>query len=206
MIDLILIGGGGHSISCIDVIESNNSFNILGIIDNNISNGEVVAGFPVIGSDTDLDALVKDSPNFLVAIGQIKSPAARKQAFTKLQKLGASFPVIISPFSYFSKGSRIGDGSILMHGAVVNRNVSIGKNCIINSNSLIEHDSTVGSNCHISTGSVINGGTKIGDGTFVGSGAILKEGINIGSNVVIGAGQVILSDISDNSFLPESHK
>ena len=201
MMDITLIGGGGHSISCIDVIESHSAFNILGIVDNKLSNGDLVSGYPVIGSDDDLDVLIKKNPNFLIAIGQIKSPSARKQAFTNLQGLGASFPHVISPFSYFSSGSKLGDGSIVMHGAVVNRNVSIGKNCIINSNALIEHDAEVGPNCHISTGSIINGGANIGEGTFIGSGAILKEGIRIGSNVVIGAGQLILSDIPDNEIL-----
>ena len=79
----------------------------------------------------------KKNPNFLIAIGQIKSPSARKQAFTNLQDLGASFPHVISPFSYFSSGSKLGDGSIVMHGAVVNRNVSIGKNCIIGAKALV---------------------------------------------------------------------
>ena len=34
--NLVLIGGGGHCISVIDIIENGNEFNILGILDSNI--------------------------------------------------------------------------------------------------------------------------------------------------------------------------
>ena len=33
MIDILLIGAGGHSKSCIDVIETGNIFNICGFVD-----------------------------------------------------------------------------------------------------------------------------------------------------------------------------
>jgi sugar O-acyltransferase (sialic acid O-acetyltransferase NeuD family) len=202
---IILIGGGGHSASCIDVIESEKIYSISGIIDNDIPKGELIEGYPVIGNDSDLENLKINNLNFLIAIGQIKSSTVRVSAFSNLKNLGAIFPFIISPSAYFSKGASIEEGSIVMHGAVINRNASIGKNCIINSNALIEHDVQISSHCHISTGSIVNGGTAIGDGTFIGSGSVIREGISVGKNVVIGAGQVILSDIADNLTIKKSY-
>ena len=73
----------------------------------------------------------------------------------------------------------LGEGTIILHGAIINANVKVGKNCIINSKALIEHDSIIGDNCHISTGTIINGGVKVGDGTFIGSGSITKQSITI---------------------------
>ena len=35
---LILVGGGGHAKSCIDVVESEKKFKILGILDNSKKN------------------------------------------------------------------------------------------------------------------------------------------------------------------------
>ena len=36
---IILIGGGGHALSCIDVIESEKKFKIVGIVDGNLKKG-----------------------------------------------------------------------------------------------------------------------------------------------------------------------
>jgi FlaA1/EpsC-like NDP-sugar epimerase len=54
---LVLIGGGGHCKSCIDVIEATQQWEIIGILDNNIAKGQKISGYPVIGTDDDIDEL-----------------------------------------------------------------------------------------------------------------------------------------------------
>jgi hypothetical protein len=44
---IILVGGGGHCHSCIDVIEQEGKFEIAGIVDA-IKGGEKVLGYPVL--------------------------------------------------------------------------------------------------------------------------------------------------------------
>ena len=41
MNNIILIGGGGHAYSCIDVIEAERKFKIIGLIDNKLIDGNV---------------------------------------------------------------------------------------------------------------------------------------------------------------------
>ena len=67
--NIILIGGGGHCKSCIEVIEAQKKFKILGIVDN--SNKKVL-DYKVIGKDNDLKILQKKSKYAFVTIGQIK--------------------------------------------------------------------------------------------------------------------------------------
>jgi len=55
---IILVGGGGHSKSCIDVIELEGKFEIAGIVDANLSSNQVL-GYPVLGGDRDLPNLKK---------------------------------------------------------------------------------------------------------------------------------------------------
>ena len=52
---------------------------------------------------------------------------------------------------------KIGEGSIIMHGAIINACAEIGKNTIINTGVLIEHDTLIEDNCHVATRAVING-------------------------------------------------
>ncbi|MEI6080150.1 MAG: acetyltransferase [bacterium] len=194
---IILVGGGGHCKSCIDVIEMQGKYEIAGIVDVKDKVGQKVMGYPVIGSDDELSSLLKDCKDFLITIGQIKSPELRIKKFNELKKMGASFPVIISPLSHVSKTAKIDEGTIVMHGTIVNAEAKIGKNCIINTTSMIEHEAVVGDNTHIATGSLVNGQCEVGDRVFLGSGAVLANNVKIGSDIIIGAGSVVVTSISE---------
>jgi sugar O-acyltransferase (sialic acid O-acetyltransferase NeuD family) len=195
MQNLILIGGGGHCKSCIDVIEQQGKFQIAGIVDLPEKLHQKILGYEIIAIDDDLPRLVNEYENFLITLGQIKSPGKRIIIFQTLKESGAKSPVIISPLAYVSKHAEIGDGTIIMHHALINAGAKIGSNCIINSKALIEHDAIIGDHCHIATGATINGGVKIGPGTFFGSNAVCKEYIEIGKNAVIGCGAKIIKNI-----------
>lgn len=177
--DILLIGGGGHCKSVIDVIEVENKFNIVGIIDKIDKVGEKVLGYQIIGSDEDIPKLKKVVQFAFISAGQIRDYSFRSNMFIKLRKLNFNIPVIISPISYVSKHSTVGEGTIIMHNALINSNVKVGENCIINSKALVEHDVIVGNNCHISTGSVLNGGVIVKDNSFIGSNTSTKQGIEI---------------------------
>jgi sugar O-acyltransferase (sialic acid O-acetyltransferase NeuD family) len=196
---LLLVGGGGHARACIDVIQSEGSFEIQGIVESTGAGQDPVLGYPVIGSDVDLAELLSTTPSALITVGHVKSSAARVVLFDLLVELDAHLPTIISPASYMSKHSTIGGGTIVMHGAIINALATVGRNCIINSQALVEHDVVISDHCHISTGAKVNGGVNIGSGTFIGSGAILHQGIHIGANCVIGAGTVVKRDITDST-------
>jgi sugar O-acyltransferase (sialic acid O-acetyltransferase NeuD family) len=193
--ELILIGGGGHCKSCIDVIEQENKYKIKGVVDKIENVGNSVLDYKIFAVDNDLPDLVKDNIFFLITLGQIKNPSPRNDLYNKLKQLGAELPTIISPRAYVSRHAKIGDGSIIMHGAIISAASIIGDNCIINTKAIIEHDVSINSFCHISTSAVVNGGAKIGEGTFLGSNSVTKESIIIGENCVIGAGVSVMKNI-----------
>jgi sugar O-acyltransferase (sialic acid O-acetyltransferase NeuD family) len=201
MKQILLIGGGGHCISCIDVIETENIYKIKGIILPSLENTNPVLGYKILGTDNDITKLTSDIPNILICIGQIKSFERRKKMFENLKNFEVNFPIIKSPNSHCSSHAAYGEGTIIMHNCTINANSKIGENCIVNNHSLIEHDVKIEGHCHISTGAIINGGVQIGEGSFIGSGSIIKENVKIGKGVIIGAGQKILKDISDGHIV-----
>jgi len=186
---LILIGGGGHCKSCIDVIEQENKFLIAGIVDINRFKSELL-GYPLLGNDDDLAKLKLNYDYALITIGLIKTPAIRIRLLGYAKSLGFKLPAIISPRAYVSKHAKIGNGTIIMHDALINAGVIVGDNCIINTKSLIEHDAIIENNCHISTGAIINGGAIIKQGSFVGSNATTKESIKTNEKDFIKAGSL----------------
>ena len=191
MKDIILIGGGGHCKSAIDVIEQEGRFKIIGVIDKPELFGKDVLGYKVIGNDNDLKSLVKKCKNTLITIGQIQSPSKRIKLYDTVLKLGFTLPNIISPRAYFSKHATIGKGSVIMHDVVINAGAIIGDNCIINTKSIVEHDSNIGNHCNMSTNVVINGGVIVGNGSFIGSGVVTKENIRIDDNFFAKAGVIV---------------
>ena len=189
---ILLIGGGGHCKSVIDVVEQEGQFEIIGIIDKAELFGTNVLGYPVIGNDLDLESLAKKHAYALITIGQIKSPEQRIKLFDLAKRLGFTIPSILSPRAYVSKHAFIGDGTIVMHNALINAKAIVGENCIINSKALIEHDSIISAHCHISTCVTINGGVTVGTGCFIGSGSTTKESTVIKKNSFIKAGSLVI--------------
>ena len=188
---IILIGGGGHCKSVIDVIEQEARFEIAGIIDKPELLGSKILGYTVIGNDFNLDSLAKKYKNAIITVGQLKSVLVRIKLYDLAIKAGFTLPSIVSPNAYISKHSKIGNGTIIMGNVIVNANTSIGDNCIINSKALIEHDCLISSHCHISTNAIINGGVKIGSKCFIGSNVTTKNNIIIKENSFIKAGSLV---------------
>ena len=182
---IILIGAGGHCVSCIDVIEMQRKFKIVGLIDNKKKN--FLLNYKIIGNDKKLKKFSRRIQYALITTGHIKNLKIRENLFKKVSNYGFKFPAIISPLSYVSKHASIGEGTIVMHGSVINAGAKIGKNCIINSKSLIEHDVVIGDYCHISTRSTVNGGVVIKKSSFIGSCSVIKQNLKIGKNCFINA-------------------
>ena len=194
---IILIGAGGHCVSCADVIELQRKFKIVGLIDNKKKN--FLLNYKIIGNDKELKKFSRKIQYALITTGCIKNSKIRENLFKKISNYGFKFPVIISPLSYVSKHASIGEGTIVMHGSVINAGAKIGKNCIINSKSLIEHDVVIEDYCHISTRSTVNGGVIIKKNSFVGSCSVIKQNLKIGKNCFINANLFLQKNLKDNS-------
>ena len=195
--NIILIGAGGHALSCIDVIEQENKYNIHGLVGLKDEVGKKISGYDVIATQDELVNLSKDFRYAFIAIGQIKNVKLRIDLYESVLNTGFKIPSITSPQSYISRTAQIGSGTIIMNGVIINSDVRIGNNCIINSKALIEHGTQVADHCHISTGAILNGDCIVGSKSFIGSGAIVKHGITIKTSSFVNMGQIVTKN-SDN--------
>lgn len=199
--EIILVGAGGHSKACIDVIENEDKFDIAGLVGLPDEVGKQVLDYSIIATDADLSELVKQYKYAFVTQGQIKSPENRIKIYNKLENMGFQLPCIVSKTAYVSSRAEICAGTIVMHRVVINADVKIGSNCIINTSAVIEHDVRIGNHTHISTGVILNGNVTVAEHTFLGSNTVVKNGIKIGASCVIGMGLSIKQDVSDQTTL-----
>ena len=186
MQNIIIIGSGGHALSCLDVILSSKKYKVKGYISEN-KNKILSKKIKWLGTD-DYFKKLNQNDNIHIGFANIgkKNLQRRIKIFELLKKRGCKFPVIKSKFSYISKDTEIGDGTIIMHNVVVNINVKIGTNCIINTKSLVEHDTIIGHHSHISTGVIINGNCKLSDKSFLGTGSIIFNNVNLKQKIITG--------------------
>lgn len=194
---IVLIGGGGHCKSCIEVIEQEGVFEIAGILEQAEKRNETVLGYPVIGNDEDIKFMAARYKNLFITLGHMKLPDRRTALFEKAKYAGGHLPVIVSPRASVSRYAELAEGTIVMDHAVVRADTRVGQNSIVNTAAIIEHDVRVGDHCHVSTGCIINGGCRIGRQVFLGSGCVLKESVRVCDCVILGAGAVVTKDLDE---------
>ena len=195
--NLILIGAGGHAHACIDVLEQQGKYQLAGLVGMPEELHAQHLGYSVIATDSDLPELAQEYQYALITVGQIRSPDHRIRLYQQAAELGLQLPVIIAPSAHVSRHATVGEGTIVMHGAIVNAGTRVGINCIINTRALVEHDAKVENHCHISTGAILNGDVCIGAGSYVGSGSVIKEGVLLGKGCMVGMGLSVRHNQAD---------
>ncbi len=197
--EIILVGGGGHCLSVLDVLQAC-SLPVAGIVHGPDCAFSALGGFPPLGRDENLPELRALYDLALVTVGQLKSPAVRTSLYNLLKKYGFTLPVAVSPLAFASASASLGEGTVLLHQALVNAGAVVGVNCIINSKALVEHECVIGAHCHIAVGAILAGGASVGEGSFVGAGAVVREGVRIGRNCVVGMGCKLRRDLPDGEI------
>ena len=185
---LLLVGSGYHCRSCIDIIEQGNNYEIAGIVasyDDHITGS--VFGYPIIGTDGDLEELRNYYVNAFVALDRISKSATPITIYNRLNDLSFELPSIISPLAYISPHANVGCGTIIMPHTVVNVGAKIGDNCIINSKVIIEQDVKIGDHCYVGSGSTILQGAKLEEGCFLDINMTVKESRTVEPNFVVSA-------------------
>ena len=190
---LILIGGGGHCKSVIEVAESCGR-TIRGILDVPAEVGREVLGYPVIGTDDEI-ASYADSCEFVITVGFIKDPSLRIKLYDRVLDNGGKLATLVASTAYVSRHARLGQGTVVLHHAFVNAGAEVGVNVILNTCSNIEHGVHIGSQCHVSTGVMVNGDCRIGDNCFIGSQSVLANGVSVCNDVLVGAGSFVRKSI-----------
>lgn len=189
---LLIIGASGHGKVVADIALKMNKWKSISFIDDNKSIKSSL-GLDVIGSSVEINDFISEYDVF-VGVG---SNTVRKNITEKLEKLGASIPILIHPSAIIGNEVTIDNGTAIMAGAVINSSTSIGKGCIINTGATIDHDNVIEDYVHISPGVHLAGSVKVGEGSWLGTGSVVSNHINVSDGSIIGAGGVVVRNINE---------
>lgn len=195
-----IFGAGGHAKVVIDALLSQGEGAIQLYDDDTRKFNIDFLGYKVQGSRQDLidQAKLDSSIKVVVAIG---ADNTRRKIYEDLKMQKVHFSNIIHRSAIIANFVELGEGLMIMAGAIINADTKVGNNVIINTGSVIEHDVIIGDHVHIAPNATLCGGVRIGELTLIGAGAIILPGIKVGSGCLIGAGSVVTNDVQDRTKL-----
>lgn len=181
-----LYGASGHAKVVMDIAK-HASYDVPYLIDDNPAVNELT-GVPVAHSAEGLSPMI-------VTIGDCQ---IRRKIVEKLGE--REYLTVIHPSAIKADSVKLGHGTVVMAGAILNPYAEIGNHCIVNTGAVVEHDCKIGDFVHIAPHVTICGGTEVGEGTWIGAGTTIIQCVKVGKNCFIGAGAVVVNDIPDNSL------
>lgn len=194
---IIVFGASGHAKVVIDILEKSGRWEIVGIVDGKQSGAAgSVFGHDILGADEDLPGIVEkmDVVHGIIAVGD---NFLRNRIHQKILNLcpGFKFGTAVHPDSSIARGVTIGDGTVIMAGAVINSDAKVGRFCIVNTNASLDHDSHLDDFASLAPGAVLGGNVTVGPFSAVSLGAMVKHGVTIGGHAVVGAGSIVMRDV-----------
>ncbi|WP_320006671.1 acetyltransferase [Maridesulfovibrio sp.] len=188
---IIIMGAGGHGQVVADALKQMKSAEPVAFVDeNNELHGKKIMGIPVPGGSTAIKAIPHDG--IVIALGD---NALRKRIFNELREAGENLFSVIHPSAIIAADVKIGDGCMILAGAVINTQAEIKDNTIINTNSTIEHHNRIGPHAHIAPGSTLGGEVVVGEEAMVGIGATVLPRTSIGEKSILGGGSTAIKNI-----------
>ncbi len=191
----MLFGAGEHASVIADIARSA-GHELVGLVDENPAKPGI-EGVPLY-PDARLAARQHAGAAWCVSIGDNYT---RATVVARLMNLlpDARFTALIHRSATIASGVEIGDGTVVMAGAIINPGTRIGRHCIVNTGACLDHDNLLEDYASVAPGVTTGGKVSIGFGTAVCIGACIQHGVSIGKRTVIGAGSVVLSDIPEAS-------
>lgn len=188
--DIVIMGIGGHASMCIDILLSQDNFNIVGFIDDKELSDKKY-NLKYLGSIKNLDSLISMGlKHIIVGIGFSGNLKKRDKYYNEFRKK-LNIPTIIHNKSIIEDSAIINDGCQIMAGAIIGSHVKIDSNCIINSGSIISHDSIIKKSSHITPGATIAGNVTIGKRCTIGMGSTIYLGVEVSDDKTINNGENI---------------
>lgn len=189
---LLIVGNSGHGKVIKELASQINYYQSIQFADDD---PEQQMRQSVIGGSREVIQNKEDYDVF-VAVGNAD---ARRRLQESYEANGVSIVSLIDPSAVLpDELVKIGKGTVIMAGAVIQPDTVIGKGSIINTGASVDHDCRVGDYVHIAVGAHLAGNVKVGNGTWIGAGAVIRNNVRICEDAMVGAGAVVVADITES--------
>jgi sugar O-acyltransferase (sialic acid O-acetyltransferase NeuD family) len=194
---LVIYGAGGLGKEVLALINSTDSYEVKGFLDDGIPRGTIIKGVKVLGGCDELNSF-DQTVNLVLALG---SPTSKLELLKKMDRSKIHFPILRHPSVILQEASsiEIGEGTILCAGSILTTDIRVGSHVLINLNCTIGHGVTIGSATSLMPGVNVAGEVSIGQSVLIGSGVSIINRVIIAENSTVGMGSVVLRDVAAGS-------
>ena len=201
MKNIIIFGAGLHSLTCIDAIEQQQRFKIIGIIDSQKEIGSSHEGYPVLGRQEDLVSIARKhsvTAGF-IAIGD---NWARKSISNEVLKLLPKFNFVnvIHPTAVFGKNVKLGKGTFVGAQCFISSHSKIGDYCLIHQKATLGLHNLIEDFSSISVGSITGGKVTVRKYSAITLGVIIHSRLEVGPHTVVGSGSIVTKSLPSMSI------
>lgn len=198
---LIIVGCGGFGkevlLRALEVNALEARFSVLGYCDDNPhKKGQLISGYPVLGSPEEVDADMPDKPAFICSIG---TNEVRARVVQRVLGLGWIPVSIIHPSVIIDPEVEIGLGTYIGPKAIVCPNAKVGNHVLINIDVTIGHDAIIGDFAQVSPGGRVSGASVLKEGAMMGSNAVIFQKKTIGRYATLGACSFGMRNVPDGT-------
>lgn len=186
---VILIGGGGHAKVLLEILKAMKA-DILGLTD---FQPPPLSSLKWLGPDRMIENYPAGEIQLVNGVGSTRVYPKRQEIFDYFKRRGYAFATLVHPSAILAGDVRLGEGTQIMAGVVVQPGVKIGKNCILNTRTSVDHDCQIHDHVHVAPGVTLSGNVIVGAGSHLGTGAIVVQGISLPEKSFIKAGIVVTS-------------
>lgn len=190
---LVIIGAGGHAVSVANVALSA-GYTIRHFVD------PKKAGSELLGYRVTSKAEFPEGENACSCAIAIGDNFAREKTYRELLEANPKlcFPPLVHPAATVSFFTGIGEGTVVMPGAVVGPHSNIGRFCLINTLSSVDHDGLMLDFASLAPGALAGGNVRIGRRSAISMGAVIRHGISVGDDSVVGARSYLNKDLESH--------
>jgi sugar O-acyltransferase (sialic acid O-acetyltransferase NeuD family) len=199
MENIVLFGGGNQAHYTIDIIEKENKYNIVGIIDSIHDVGSERFGYKILGRQENLKEIINEH-NIYGGVISIGDNWNRYYVYQQIKEIVPDFIFVnaIHPSVIIGNTTRLGVGVVAMAGCIFNPKAKIGDFTFFATGAQIEHDNEIGNFASVSAGSITGGYVKLGKFSAITLGVTVMDRVEIGENTVIGSGSLVTKSIPSN--------
>ncbi len=185
----VVLGAGGHAKVVIATMQAG-GIRVNSVYDDDAQRwGDSILGVPITGPISELRGHTN-----VQAVNGIGDNATRERIANQYD---FDWCTAIHPQAVVHESVRLGAGTVVCAGAVIQPDAVIGEHCIINTSASVDHDCRLDAFCSIGPGAHLCGGVVIGRLAMIGSGVCAIPQAHVGERTVVGAGATVIADLPE---------
>lgn len=184
---VVVIGAGGHAKVVISTLQAA-GYVVTGVFDDDVDKwGASVLNVPVSGGLSDLTRAGRRKAVIAIGDNRVRERLARE--------INMEWVAVAHPQSYVHDSVKLGEGSVVFAGAIIQPDTVVGAHAIVNTGATVDHDCVIDDFVHLAPGVRLAGGVQVARGAFLGIGTLVIPSRRVGEWAVVGAGGVVVKDI-----------